>query len=350
MFVILTHLHFFVLGALLCHPIMQNFRRKAGRVANSSETLIPDGTSVEASVATAPFDVKGEGALLPTAFSSTRPLIGRGSKRRFLTDPQGTDDSEPGSTSNSNSNNNNNARGQTKIVMDDAAAAEDALKVPFMYAILALLLISVVAGRKLVAACLKKDLWSNPIITSPSAGSGSGGGGKTPRALHRRFSTFGGTDESASTGLTNLSASVVTRKPPSAVGNETGDIELQSTTSSSFNYFPDFQDSAHSTFLTRDMILRLVGALPTRFGLKEWRLLYATAEHGTSLAQFYRRVRHQGATLTVIQDTNNYIFGVFVTESWHKSTAHFGNGESLVMRIHPTFHAYVADGGGGGFS
>jgi hypothetical protein len=34
------------------------------------------------------------------------------------------------------------------------------------------------------------------------------------------------------------------------------------------------------------------------------------------------------------------VFGVFITESWHKSSQHFGNGESMVMSLLPTFHVY----------
>jgi hypothetical protein len=105
-------------------------------------------------------------------------------------------------------------------------------------------------------------------------------------------------------------------------------------------FTPSFEGGVVSNLLTNDMIGRLIRVLPNRFGTKDWRMLYSTAEHGISLNQFYRKTRHQGATLTIVQDSNNYRFGVFVAESWHKSPAHFGNGESFVFSLLPVFTVY----------
>ena len=198
------------------------------------------------------------------------------------------------------------------VIVDEATVAAEALHMPFVYSFVALVVITLVAGRKIVAAWFKRDFWTNPIVST--------GAGGIPSNADRPLRTL---------PRAALSEGVASRKQPMEVdpSGTTPEAEPLTQTPSGSGadsfagsgsssgggggggmFFTDSANNAASVMLTKEHVLRLMGALPTRFGCKDWRLLYSTPEHGTSLAQFYRRVKQQGPTLTVIQACVFFVF------------------------------------------
>ena len=120
------------------------------------------------------------------------------------------------------------------------------------------------------------------------------------------------------------------------------------------------------TVLPPDVIQQLRGELPLRYNLREWALLYSTEQHGCSLRTFYSRLERQEGTLLVVLDGGGHIFGAFVAEAWRNEGRYFGNGETFMYKVHPSFARYdwtranahfvlgsqdcVAFGGGGKFA
>uniref|UniRef100_A0A7S3F1D0 Oxidation resistance protein 1 n=1 Tax=Haptolina ericina TaxID=156174 RepID=A0A7S3F1D0_9EUKA len=94
------------------------------------------------------------------------------------------------------------------------------------------------------------------------------------------------------------------------------------------------------TVLSQSQMQQLRRALPPRHSLSDWSLLYSTEQHGCSLRTFYSRLEAQGATLLVVLDSQGYIFGAFVAESWKLDKHYFGNGETFLFRMHPSFEVY----------
>ncbi|KAL1526195.1 hypothetical protein AB1Y20_014921 [Prymnesium parvum] len=94
------------------------------------------------------------------------------------------------------------------------------------------------------------------------------------------------------------------------------------------------------TVLSQSQLLQLRRALPTRFMLSDWNLLYSTDHHGCSLRTFYSRLERAGATVLVVLDSQGHIFGAFASESWKLDRHYFGNGETFLFRMQPTFEKY----------
>jgi hypothetical protein len=96
--------------------------------------------------------------------------------------------------------------------------------------------------------------------------------------------------------------------------------------------------------LSHDQLLLLRKNLPPRFGLCDWALLYSTEQHGCSLRTCYSRLDGSCGTLLVCLDGEGHIFGSFVTEEWtdvHRDgKRYFGNGETFLFKMHPTFRRY----------
>ena len=42
----------------------------------------------------------------------------------------------------------------------------------------------------------------------------------------------------------------------------------------------------------------------------------------------------------MVLDSQGYIFGAFVAESWKLDKHYFGNGETFLFRMHPSFEVY----------
>ena len=57
------------------------------------------------------------------------------------------------------------------------------------------------------------------------------------------------------------------------------------------------------TVLSQTQLLLLRRALPARYTLCDWNLLFSTDQHGCSLRTFYSRLECEGATILIVLDT-----------------------------------------------
>ncbi|CAK8685497.1 unnamed protein product [Clavelina lepadiformis] len=99
---------------------------------------------------------------------------------------------------------------------------------------------------------------------------------------------------------------------------------------------PELNSNSH--LLKAEMILELSKHLPARTEGCSWRLLYSTYEHGISLRTLYRNLNKRnedGPVIMVIQDNENYLFGVFCSVRPHISDHFYGNGETFLFTLNP---------------
>ncbi|ETO21964.1 WD-40 repeat-containing protein [Reticulomyxa filosa] len=92
-----------------------------------------------------------------------------------------------------------------------------------------------------------------------------------------------------------------------------------------------------SHILNAEMINNLCRWFPLGLQSSDWKLLFTTEIHGTSFLTLYERIKNQGSTLFIIQDTNHFVFGVFISEPWpSKGTdTFFGGSDTFVFRVSP---------------
>ena len=118
--------------------------------------------------------------------------------------------------------------------------------------------------------------------------------------------------------------------------------------------------------LSTSQQLLLRKQLPPRHRLCDWELLYSTEQHGCSLRTFHSRLAGHAGTLLVVLDSAGHIFGAYVSEEWEQRARYFGNGETFLFRVQPSFARYdwarqndhfvlpaadcIAFGGGGHFA
>jgi len=96
--------------------------------------------------------------------------------------------------------------------------------------------------------------------------------------------------------------------------------------------------------LTQDMVWALRGSLPFRYKYHDWKLLFSTSVHGTSLLTFYKHLDRKAPTILVIRDTDGHLFGGFSSQPWHISKTFFGTGESFLFSLMPNFAVYTWTG------
>ena len=81
-----------------------------------------------------------------------------------------------------------------------------------------------------------------------------------------------------------------------------------------------------------------------------WQLIYKATRDGFDAMSFHRLCNNQGPTLTLIQSTNNYLFGGYASESWQSSSSFVDAPESFLFLLtnangnQPTKFSYKNDG------
>jgi hypothetical protein len=76
-------------------------------------------------------------------------------------------------------------------------------------------------------------------------------------------------------------------------------------------------------------------ALPMRFQLMEWHLLYSTEKHGTSLSTFMRNLRYAESSLVFIEDSKGNVFGAFASDYWRIQDEYYGTGDTFLFQLAP---------------
>lgn len=68
---------------------------------------------------------------------------------------------------------------------------------------------------------------------------------------------------------------------------------------------------------------------------EEWRFLFSSQVHGESFSTMLGRMAMQGATIIIIQDTENHVFGGFASDSWRLGPNFIGNQTSFLFKLEP---------------
>ncbi|KAI8890550.1 TLD-domain-containing protein, partial [Backusella circina FSU 941] len=61
-------------------------------------------------------------------------------------------------------------------------------------------------------------------------------------------------------------------------------------------------------------------------------LLYSLDQHGASLSTLYRNCANQGPCLLAIQNTEDEVFGAYLSEGFQPQQSYYGNGECFLWR------------------
>jgi hypothetical protein len=107
---------------------------------------------------------------------------------------------------------------------------------------------------------------------------------------------------------------------------------------------------AESRVLVGEAALRRVaGALPTRYAVSDWHLLYSTDRDGISLQTFYLRAAACGACVLAMRSTRGRVFGGFASEVRAPASPErfYGSGECFLFALprQPLPGAPEPDGG-----
>ncbi|KAL8607737.1 hypothetical protein ACOMHN_039410 [Nucella lapillus] len=105
-----------------------------------------------------------------------------------------------------------------------------------------------------------------------------------------------------------------------------------------------------SSILSEQHILQLSNSLPARTIGYKWSLVYSTSLHGFSLKRLYREVaRIDSPILLVLKDTQNTIFGAFLSDPPKLSDHFFGTGVSQLWTFKDKFRSFNWTGDNGFF-
>ncbi|KAK0096558.1 hypothetical protein PV326_005179 [Microctonus aethiopoides] len=76
----------------------------------------------------------------------------------------------------------------------------------------------------------------------------------------------------------------------------------------------------------------------------QWRFLFSSQVHGESFSTMLGRISMQGATIIIIQDTNNHIFGAFAPDNWSLSPNFTGNSSCFLFKLEPDILTFSSSG------
>ncbi|XP_056618856.1 nuclear receptor coactivator 7 [Triplophysa dalaica] len=86
---------------------------------------------------------------------------------------------------------------------------------------------------------------------------------------------------------------------------------------------------------------KLFAHMPVRTQEYHWKLMYSTAEHGTSLKTLYRNMTDvDRPVLLVVKDMDNQVFGAFSSDPFKVSTCCYGTGETFLYSFSPDFQVF----------
>uniref|UniRef100_A0AAY3ZVE7 TLDc domain-containing protein n=1 Tax=Denticeps clupeoides TaxID=299321 RepID=A0AAY3ZVE7_9TELE len=95
-----------------------------------------------------------------------------------------------------------------------------------------------------------------------------------------------------------------------------------------------------SLILETSHIRQLSGELPPRTVGHKWSLVYSTSRHGASLKTLYRKLSGSDSpVLIAIKDSNDQMFGCFLSHPLRPSDKFYGTGETFLFMLHPRFKA-----------
>ncbi|XP_008557372.1 MTOR-associated protein MEAK7 [Microplitis demolitor] len=77
---------------------------------------------------------------------------------------------------------------------------------------------------------------------------------------------------------------------------------------------------------------------------KEWRFLFSSQVHGESFSTMLGRISMQGATIIIIQDTDDHVFGAFSSDNWSLGPNFVGNPSCFLFKLEPDILTFSSSG------
>ncbi|XP_011152512.1 TLD domain-containing protein 1 [Harpegnathos saltator] len=74
----------------------------------------------------------------------------------------------------------------------------------------------------------------------------------------------------------------------------------------------------------------------------EWRFLFSSQVHGESFSTMLGRIVMEGATIIILQDMDNHVFGGFASDSWKLGPNFIGNQTSFLFKLEPEILTFSA--------
>jgi len=96
---------------------------------------------------------------------------------------------------------------------------------------------------------------------------------------------------------------------------------------------PKAELTSPSDLLNEELVRCITTALPNRFRMSTWDLLYSTDKHGFSLQSLYRKAAGISPTVLLIKDGADFIFGAYCSEAWKMGSRFYGTGETFVFQL-----------------
>ncbi|XP_065126646.1 nuclear receptor coactivator 7 isoform X1 [Paramisgurnus dabryanus] len=97
----------------------------------------------------------------------------------------------------------------------------------------------------------------------------------------------------------------------------------------------------HSHIFKEHHLDKLVNHIPARAREDQWKLVYSTAVHGTSLRTLYRHMSDiDRPVLMVIKDMDSQVFGAFSSDPFKVSSCCYGTGETFLYSFSPEFQIF----------
>lgn len=84
-----------------------------------------------------------------------------------------------------------------------------------------------------------------------------------------------------------------------------------------------------------EVVLDVEQALPKTLRGYNWKLLYASQQHGSNFGTFFARCASDSQTLLFVENSQGAIFGFFATAAYKPSTEYYGTGECFLFALQP---------------
>ncbi|XP_012946445.1 nuclear receptor coactivator 7 [Aplysia californica] len=102
-----------------------------------------------------------------------------------------------------------------------------------------------------------------------------------------------------------------------------------------------------SCIITQDHVNQLIRAIPRSMSAGyDWALVFSTKVHGYSLRNLYRQmaVVDDSPCLLFIKDTDNNVFGAYLSDKIKTSETFYGQGSTFLFTFYPEFKKYMWQG------
>ncbi|KAJ3441660.1 mustard isoform v [Anaeramoeba flamelloides] len=109
--------------------------------------------------------------------------------------------------------------------------------------------------------------------------------------------------------------------------------------------FSDYSDDeiemiGQSKFLQKTHIESISKALPLKFSLSAWKLVYSSLEDGFSLTTFFDHTSKYKNSIFVVQNENSEICGAYISTNWRQVKTYYGNSQMFLFSFFKKFNVF----------